>query len=161
MVLLQNAAARSVLRGGLAWRYAKRLLIVVLMLSDHTCKLESSFFTLTGINWETLTPINSQEVKFLALLGESNLNQFISGPTHKGHNTLDLILSNMHQLPVSIGTKLYSDHYRIFFSCNFDLIDATIKSSFSRSSFNAQAFNFYLSDLFKLLSFTDIKTGLS
>ena len=54
--------------------------------------------------------------------------------------------------------NFFSDHYPIFFSCNFDLIDAKFKSGFSRSSFNAQAFNFYLSDLFKFLSFNDIKT---
>ena len=80
-------------------------------------------FNLPGINWETLTSINSQEVKFLDLLDELNLNHFFGGPTHKGHNKLDLIFSNVDQLPVSIGTKLFSDHYPIFFSCNFDLID--------------------------------------
>ena len=61
-------------------------------------------FNLPGINWETLISINSQEVKFLDLLDEPNLNQFVSFPTNKGHNTLDLILSNVDQLPVSIGT---------------------------------------------------------
>ena len=53
------------------------------MLSDHTCEWESSFFIVTGINWETLTSINSQEVKFLDLLVEINLNQFVSGPLAK------------------------------------------------------------------------------
>ena len=96
--------------------------------------------------------------KFLDLLDKLNLNQFVSGPTHKSHNTLDLILSNVDQLPVSIGTKLFSNHYPIFFSCNLDLIDAKFKSGFSRSSFNAQAFNFYLSELFKFLSFNDMKS---
>ena len=115
-------------------------------------------FNHPGINWETFTSINSREVEFLDLLDELNLNQFVSGSTHKGHNTLDLIFFNVDQLPVTIGTKLFSDHYPIFFSCNFDLIDAKCKSGFSRSSFNAQAFNFYLSDLFKFLSFNDIKT---
>ena len=86
------------------------------------------------------------------------MNQIVSRPAHKGLNTLDLILSNMDQLPVSIGTKLFSDHYPIFFSCNFDLIDAKFKSSFSRSTFNMLAFNFYLSDLFLFPSFNDIKT---
>ena len=66
-------------------------------------------------------------------------------------------MSNEDQLPVSIGIKLFSDHYPIFCSCNFVLIGAKFKSGFSRSSFNAQAFNFYLSDLFKFLSFNDIK----
>ena len=117
-------------------------------------------FNLPGINWETLKSIsiNSQEVKFLDLLDELNLNQFVSGPTHKVHNTLALILSNVDQLPVSIGTKLFSDHYPIFFSCSFDLIEAKFKSGFSRSSFSAQAFTFYLSDFIKFLRFNDIKT---
>ena len=104
----------------------------------------------------SLTSINSQEDKFLDLFDKHNLNQFVSGPTHKGHNTLDLILSNMDQLPVSIWTKFFSEHYPIFF-CNFALIDAKFKSGFSSSSFNAQDLKFYLSDLFKFLSF-DIKT---
>ena len=55
-------------------------------------------------------------------------------------------------------TKLFSYHYQTFFSCNFDLIDAKFKSGFSSLSLNARAFNFYLSDLFKILSFNDIKT---
>ena len=115
-------------------------------------------FNLPGINWETLTSINSQKVRFLDLIDELNLSQFVSRPTHKIHKTLDLILSNVDQLSVSTGTNTFSDHYPIFFSCNFDLIDAKIKSSFSCSSFNRQAFNFYLSDLLKFLSFNDIKT---
>ena len=115
-------------------------------------------FNLSGINLETLTSINSQEVKFLDLLDEIILNQFDSGSTNNDHNTLDFILSNVDQLPVSIGTKIFSDHYPTSFSCNFDRIDANIKSGFSSSSFIAQAFNFYLSDLFKILDFTDIKT---
>ena len=86
------------------------------------------------------------------------MDHFVGGPTRKGHNALDLILSNVDQLPVSIGTKLFSNNYSIFFSCNFDLIDARFKSGFSHSSFNAQAFNFYHSNLFKFLSFNDIKT---
>ena len=57
---------------------------------------------LPGINWEALSTIKSQEVKFLDLLDELNLNQFVFGPTHKGHNMLDLILSNVDQLHVSI-----------------------------------------------------------
>ena len=64
-------------------------------------------FNLHGINWETLTSINSQEVKFLDLIDELVLSQFVSGPTQKGHNTLDLILSIVEQLPVSIGTKIF------------------------------------------------------
>ena len=72
-------------------------------------------FNLPGINLEKLTSINSQEVKILDLLDELNLNQFVSGPIHKGHNTLDLILSMVDQLPVSIGIKLFSNHYPIFF----------------------------------------------
>ena len=63
----------------------------------------------------------------------------------------------MDKLSVSTGTKLFSDHYTIFFYCNFDLIGAKFKSGFSRSSFTAQIFNFFLSDLFKFLSFNDIK----
>ena len=39
----------------------------------------------------------------------------LSGPTHKGHNTLDLILSNVDQLPVSIGTQLISGNTRSSF----------------------------------------------
>ena len=115
-------------------------------------------FNIHDINWETFTSINSQEVKFLDLIDELNLDQSVSGPTHKGHNTLDIFLSNVDQLPVSIGTKLSSDQYPILFSCNFDMIDAKFKSSFSRSSFNAQYFNSCLSDLFKFLSFSGIKT---
>ena len=72
-------------------------------------------FNPPGINWETLTSINSQEVKFLDILDKLNLNQFVSGPTHKDHKMLDLILSNVDQLPLSIGTKLFSVHYPIFF----------------------------------------------
>ena len=114
-------------------------------------------FNLPGINWETLTPINSQENKILELIVLLNLIQFVSGPTHKGHNTMGFIRSNVDQLLVSFGTKLFSDHYAIFSSCN-DTIDAKFKSSFPCLSFNAQAFNFYLTDLFKFLSFNDIKT---
>ena len=115
-------------------------------------------FNLPGINWETLTSINSQENKILELIVSLILSQFVSGPNHKGRNTMDLILSNDDQLLVSFGTKLFSDHYAIFSSCNFDTIDAKFKSRFSRLSINAQAFNFYLTDLFKYLSFNDIKT---
>ena len=95
---------------------------------------------------------------FLDLLDELNWNQFVSGTIHKGHNALDLILSNVDRLLVSIGIKLFSDHYPIFSSYDFDLIDAKFKSSCSSSSFNAQAFNCYLSDFFKFLSFNDSKT---
>ena len=115
-------------------------------------------FTLPGINWETLTSINSQEVRFLDFIDELTLSQFVRRPAHKIHKTLDLILSNLNQLSVSTGTNIFSDHYPIFSSCNFDLTDAKFKSNFSRSSFNAQAFNFYLSELLKILSFNDIKT---
>ena len=89
---------------------------------------------LPGISWETQTLINSQELKSVDLLDELNLSQFVSGPTHNGQNTLDLILTNVDHLPQSIGTQLFSDHYPSLFSFNFDLIDAKFMSGFSRSS---------------------------
>ena len=54
-----------------------------------------------------LASITSQEVKFLDTLDELNLNQYVSGPTRKSHNTLDIILSNVDKLSVSIGTKFF------------------------------------------------------
>ena len=96
----------------------------------------------------------------LDLLLKLIVNQFVSGPANKSHNTFDLILSNLHQIPVFfLEKKVFSNRYPIFFSCIFDLIDASIKSIFSRSSFNAQmtSFKFYRSDFFKFLSFNDIK----
>ena len=116
-------------------------------------------FNLPGINWETITSINSQEVMFLDLLDKLILNSLLAVQLTKV--TTRRILS--YRMWINYLYLLESNFFPMITQSSYlvtsiDLIDAYFKSGFSCSSFNAQAFIFYLSELFKFLSFNDMKT---
>ena len=76
-------------------------------------------FNCPDVDWVSLTADTSKTSIFCDLLYDNNLTQLVLSPTHKGGNTLDLIITNSEGLISSIKVEEannYSDHFMINFA---------------------------------------------
>ena len=83
---------------------------------------------------------------------ENDLFQLVCEPTHEYNNTLNLVLSNVDNLSVSVSKKLFSDHFPVYFYFSFIPVPICPHILFSKSSFNAILFNRISQQLFIFLS---------
>ena len=72
---------------------------------------------------------------------ENDLFQLVCEPTHKDNNILDLVLSNVDNLSVSVSKQLFSDHFPVYFYFSAIPVPICPQKLFSKSSFNAILFN--------------------
>ena len=66
--------------------------------------------------------LNPDVIKFYGILNSFNLNQFVNEPTHVMGNTLDLVICNPVNVPITnlnVCSDTPSDHFIVYFSINF------------------------------------------
>ena len=83
---------------------------------------------------------------------EKDLYQLVCEPPHKDNNILDLVLSNVDNLSVSVSKQLFSDHFPVYFYFSSIPVPICPHIMFSKSSFNAILFNRNSQQLINFLS---------
>ena len=72
---------------------------------------------------------------------KNDLFQLVCEPTHNDNNILDLVLSNVDSLSVSVSKELFSDHFPAYFYFSSIPVPICPHIMFSKSSFNAILFD--------------------
>ena len=83
---------------------------------------------------------------------EKGLTQFVAGRSHKSNSILDLVLSNVANISVTVAKQLFSDHFSIYFYLNSPEAPLYFRNVYSKPSFNALLFNSNLQPLFTVMS---------
>ena len=86
------------------------------------------------------------------MVTEKDLSQFVAGRSHKSNSILDLVLSNVANLSVTVAKQLFADHFPIYFYLNSPEAPLSFRNVYSKSSFNALLFNSNLQPLFTVRS---------
>ena len=109
-------------------------------------------FNFPTIDWTSYYSSSCIERRFLEMVIENDLIQLVCEPTHKDNNILDLVLSNVDNLSVSVSKQLFSDHFPVYFYFSSIPVPICPHILFSKSSFNAILFNRNSQQLFNFLS---------
>ena len=75
-------------------------------------------FNFPGIDWANYWSSSYHECRFLEMVIEIDLTQFVAGSSHKSNSILDLVLSNVANLSVTLAQQLFSDRFPIYFYFN-------------------------------------------
>ena len=72
-------------------------------------------FNFPGIDWANYWSSSYHKCRFLEMVLEKDLTQFVAGRSHKSKSINDLVLSNVANLSVTVAKQLFSDHFPILF----------------------------------------------
>ena len=109
-------------------------------------------FNFPGIDWANYWSSSYHECRFLGKVIEKDLTQFVAGRSHKSNSILDLVLSDVANLSVTLAKQLFKDHFPICFYLNCPEAPLSFRNVYSNSSFNALLFNSNLQPLFTVMS---------
>ena len=109
-------------------------------------------FSFPTIDWTSYYSSSCIERRFLEMVIENDLFQLVCELTHKDNNILDLVLSNVVNLSVSVSKQLFSDHFPVYFYFTSIPVPICPHILFSKSSFNAILFNRNSQQLLNFLS---------
>ena len=97
-------------------------------------------FNFLTLDWTSYYSSPCIERRFLEMVIENDLLQLVCEPTHKDNIILDLVLSNVDNLSVSVSKQLFSDHFPVYFFFSSLPVPICPYILFSKSSFNAILF---------------------
>ena len=109
-------------------------------------------FSFPGIDWANYWSSSYHECRFLEMVIEKDLTQFVARRSNNSNSILDLVLSNVANLSVTVVKQLFSDHFPIYFYLNSPEAPLCFRNVYSKSSFNALLFNSNLQPLFTVMS---------
>ena len=109
-------------------------------------------FNFPGIDWANYWSSLYHECRFLEMVIEKDLTQFVAGRSHKSISILDLVFSNVANLSVTVAKQLFSNYFPIYFYLNSPEAPLSLRNVYSNASFNASLFNSNLQPLFTVTS---------